>query len=351
MAGVGSQQGRVPVQDPSMSPTYGMSQPPTTNLPYPSATRRNLFASHLSRRPISASTSQPNSLDPFTNQVPAQRQSSQNDLFRSPPSLQPSHRTINVGIQDTYDPQISPNRPLSPGTTTQYFGASGIVAVSPSTGRAILPSLPKLPPRLRLSEGEEEDEDLESDHENPHLSNHRSPYPSTRTTTEYEGSSSLLYGLRHDYSNPIYHDFLDPSSSDSRDLERIERLLGEMQAQQRAKARAAPTQQDSSENPAQHVLPPNSSVTTRPNRGKGREGAKQTGGLNVLPTSKGETMPPLGGVGATLDPIEKDEILGLIMTSLRKKVQLADEEGWMFGSEVGDGPGGYFGRNEIGTYE
>jgi hypothetical protein len=104
----------------SPSPTsHTNGNPPTTTAP-PASIRRNLFSTHLSRRP--ASSSQP----PVAEQW-----------------------TVSVSFIPPLSPTRSPTR--SPGGHTD-----AIIATHPN-GRPVLPTLPRLPAHLRLSTTSEED--------------------------------------------------------------------------------------------------------------------------------------------------------------------------------------------------
>jgi hypothetical protein len=101
---------------------------------------------------------------------------------------------------------------------------------------------------------------------------------------------------------------LDELDSERRDRERIERLLRDMMSRQRARA-------------------------------KGKSAASSTVAAAAAEDEDEDEEAQE----------EKEELMGLIMGSLRREVGRAEEEGWMFGESPG--MGAMVGRDEVGVYD
>lgn len=249
------------------------------------------------------------------------------------------------------DSRISPSRSISPSKNPSVLAGAGIVAIDPVTGRPALPVLPTLPARLRAGDNEEdevEDGDPE-DGDDPDLDYDHSgdaPYRRTRTfdraiasQRELDLHSSSLIGP----SQPRLYELIDAGGSvaaDGTDYNKIESILSEMQSQQKARARTAvlPESMSSLSNDPST----NDSRISARTRGKSRANARgpasgQDGRNSNVPPSRAR----VGGVGATLKPADKEELLGLIMTSLTRRVHEADQEAWMFGDESHTGVSGF----------
>lgn len=123
------------------------------------------------------------------------------------------------------------------------------------------------------------------------------------------------------------HDLIGPGSGggDYRGYEKIEDILSEMQRQQKARARTIPESSSS----LSLETPTDGGVSAR-TRGKSRANPRQ---IAQSKQSRDESRPWIGGVGATINTADKDELLGLIMTSLSRRVHEADEDAWTFGDE------------------
>lgn len=348
-------QNAITIQDPSASPTYALSQP--ANQPnVPASLRRNLFASHLSRRPVPqyGATNADTAADPFHNQIMSSNNQYSYDRYSQPdPNAlgQAVHQDQHAAQSGFYAP---PFRSLSPVKNQHAANGSSIVALDPVTGRPALPILPKLPARFRTSENNDEDEAEDGDpeeEEDPDMDydhSHDEPYRRTRTydrgiVSQREldlHSSSIIGG-----SQPRLHDLIDADGSaanDATDYDKIESILSEMQSQQKARARTAALPGSSSS--LLIDTPTNDSRISARTRGKSRANTHGTSAEQAGRST--ETSPRksrMGGVGATLKPADKDELLGLIMTSLARRVQEADENAWMFGDEHGATVNGFAG--------
>lgn len=330
------QDGSIQLQDPSASPTFALSRP-TPNPDVPPSLRRNLFSSHLSRRPTApfpnASTNR--MPDPFQSMSSAD-QHAQPDLYQ----VQSRHnQPVSHSQHENYQSRSSPTRSLSPAKMqTHVTSASSIVALDPATGRPQLPIIPQLP--LRMPEGsEEEDEvdgevDVDNDDgpEDEHtLAWRRMKAFEKANTSQHEldlHSSSLIGPISSQQSR--LHELIDASTGagDYRDFEKIESILSEMQSQQKARARAAIIPESLSSLSLDTASESGVSARTR---GKARAITRSQ--IEQNKSSKSGNHVRVGGVGATLSPADKDELLGLIMTSLSRRVVEADEEAWMFGDE------------------
>ncbi|KAK6370720.1 hypothetical protein LTR64_005964 [Lithohypha guttulata] len=295
----------------------------------PPTLRRNLFSSHLSRRPAGTipNASTDRMPDPFqamgstSHNVPA-------EFYQLPDQQRP--------LSNVYAPRLPPTRSLSPTKSQLYSNTNAsIITLDPTTGRPQLPAIPKLPSRLPEGDEEEEGEDEEDtdDEDDPdeHAVGWRRMKSLERANASQHDldlhSSSLIGGLSSRQTR--LHELIDTSAdgNDYRDYEKIESILSEMQSQQRAKARTAVLPDSSSSLSLE--TPPENGVSAR-TRGKARITTK---GQAEQRHNKAGSLPRMGGVGATLNSADKDELLGLIMTSLSKRVQEADEEAWMFGDE------------------
>jgi len=147
-------------------------------------------------------------------------------------------------------------------------------------------------------------------------------------------SSSMLGMHPQSQSQPgRLHELIDPgpSGADYTDYSKIEDILSEMQRQQKARAKTAHMPESSSSLMLDTPTDGGGGVSAR-TRGKSRANPRgQATGQNKQPHD--DTRPRIGGVGATIKPADKDELLGLIMTSLSRRLQEADEDAWMFGDE------------------
>ncbi|KAJ9612389.1 hypothetical protein H2200_003986 [Cladophialophora chaetospira] len=375
-------QSRDPIDySPATSSFLSSTSNPTVSGPV----RRNLFSTHLSRRP--ASGAQPPQLDGPSEQHASQshsythqqqhgtdmrrlqthrRSASTPSLSPSPPRLSPFHNAPNdssnaayipppipllspqrAALADGYDPTISPNRPLSPRSSAALFPNQSIIALNPLTGRPVLPKLPALPARLRLTdsddemndepdedEGEEDDEEIEI--HDPHAAQGEDfsdddefHNPTLQAYTRRRGARGPPHPNPYSHEHGGHHDPSSPApraehtdagalptsqtisaTSPLHSRARIERLLSEMMTRQRLRANA------STKAPV-----PSSSTVPIPVEDEDDEEATE----------------------------EKEELMGLIMGSLRKEVARAEEEGWMYGDGVGSG--GMVGRDELGVYD
>ncbi|EXJ75590.1 uncharacterized protein A1O5_00096 [Cladophialophora psammophila CBS 110553] len=205
--------------------------------------------------------------------------------------------------------------------------------------RPVLPKLPLLPGRLRLSDSDdgheedhgedaedeevEEDEDEEAQTQEQELSDvelhdpaaqayaRRPPRRRARRHDPYDHHTSHIATAGHAHAAAMAAAAASAEAEaeaeadeERRDRQRIERLLREMMARQRARA-----------------------------KGKIAKVSK------VSPSLSPEED----------EEAEQDELMGLIMGSLRREVARADEEAWMFGEPLG--VGGIAGRDEIGVYD
>lgn len=324
------------MQDPSASPTFALSRP-APNPDVPPSLRRNLFSSHLSRRPTAPfpNASTDRMPDPFQSMNSAS-QHAQADLYQAPPR---HNQPTSHNQHENYQSRSSPTRSLSPTKTQTYtISNSSIVALDPATGRPQLPIIPQLPSRMPEGSEEEDEADGEAnidDDDGPEdehtLAWRRMKAFEKANTSQHEldlHSSSLIGPISSQQSR--LHDLIDASAGggDYRDFEKIESILSEMQSQQKARARAAIIPDSWSS--LSLDTPSESGISAR-TRGKARAITRSQVEQNR--SSKSENHMRVGGVGATLPPADKDELLGLIMTSLSRRVLEADEEAWMFGDE------------------
>ncbi|KIX10189.1 uncharacterized protein Z518_01270 [Rhinocladiella mackenziei CBS 650.93] len=285
-----------------------------------------------------------------------------------------------TALADSYDLTISPNRPLSPRSSAAVFPNASIIAMNPLTGRPVLPQIPVLPGRLRLSDsddGQDEGEEREGD-EFEHPDHNQEGY----SEDESHGPVTRAYRRRRDRNRRHRHDPYAHSPTteaehaharahvaamaaaaaeaeadqERRDRERIERTLGEMMARQRARGRSKSTVSTGLPDPRRHR---HSHTTDH------REGAQR---LRRLPTPDGTELEMgvhhhtyvedeededdyiTNGDRDNDSEAERDELMGLINSSLRRHVARADEENWMFG-EPSTLVGTRVGRDDAGAYE
>lgn len=317
---------------------------------------------------------------------------------------------------DSYDPTISPNRPLSPRSRETLFPNSSVIALNPVTGRPILPHLPVLPGRLRLSDedggaqrGEHDDEGGDEDHEDAGASQspdggfHRSHHltyteqdhndnthggaqPQHFFTQSRTPSEHPSYRLEHHQHRRHQHVPADPdpdpdhadqstaammraaaedeaaleADEERRDRERIERLLREMMARQRARAKVSTNNASSTVRDS----PPSSSSVAMASSGVKKRGTlrgqhRLAGGRRHRHIDMDNDDNDDAYAGADADSeeseAEREELMGLITASLRREVVRAEDEGWMYGdSGMGTGTGmGWDGREEglVGGYD
>lgn len=299
----------------------------TSPAPYPaSSVRRNLFSTHLSRRPASSqsqsqlqtqTTQDPSRPDSATSnvaqQVTASHQSSQIPSFPQSPRMQDLNNYYNSDLPNPFSPapmSKSNTNPPSSCTASTIFPANSIVAIHPVTGRPVLPSLPTLPAHLRLSTDS-------SDPDNPGSpSNEEDAATTAAGATDYPHSSSYWAAI---------------DEQERADKARIEKSLVEMMYRQRKRSQQAAQQQQN-----QHQQASSSSHRrTRPGGGGKDRDAMMGDELHH------------GGHGG-MAPLESEELMGLVTASLRKKVGLLEEEMWMFeGGSAGGGTGFGFGPGEI----
>jgi hypothetical protein len=290
-----------------------------------------------------------------------------------------------------------------------------VIALNPVTGRPILPHLPVLPGRLRLTDedggaqqGEHDDEGEDEDHEGAGASQspdgefHRSHhltyteqdhndnahagarpqhfFTQSRTHTEHPS-----YRLQHHQHRHHQHVPSDPdmdhahqstaammraaaedeasleADEERRDRERIERMLREMMARQRARAKVTTNKTSSS---TVGDGPPSSSSAAMVSSGVKKRGTLR--GQHRLAGSRRHRHVDIDhddnddeDVYAAVDAdseeseAEREELMGLITASLRREVVRAEDEGWMYG-DSGMGMGmGWDGREEglVGGYD
>ncbi|KIW98435.1 uncharacterized protein Z519_00095 [Cladophialophora bantiana CBS 173.52] len=362
-------------RDPTAaSPNSSSFLSSTSNQVTAGSVRRNLFSAHLSRRPASGvqpqsqSNSQARRHDSqsqiqgqqYGSSLPRlrghQRSVSTPSLSPSPPRSSPFHDPPNNGtsstfipppipqlspphrtaLADGYDPTISPHRPISPRSSAALFPNQSIIALNPLTGRPVLPKLPILPGRLRLSDSDDGHEgDHAEDAEDEEVAQEEAGTQERELSdVELHDPSAQAYARHPRRRRARRHDPYDHHTShiatadhahaaamaaaaasaeaeaeaeadeERRDRQRIERLLREMMARQRARA-----------------------------KGKIAKVSK----VSPSPSSEED------------EEAEQDELMGLIMGSLRREVARADVEAWMFGEPLG--VGGIAGRDEVAVYD
>lgn len=340
------QHGNVQIQDPSASPTYTLSEA-ANNPSVPASLRRNLFASHLSRRPIPQNdgTTSDTVSDPFQAQTAA---SSSRWYPPQDRSMQPIHHdeySVGMNARGSYhaDSRVSSILSSSPSKTQFTAPGFGIVALDSITGRPALPVMPTLPTRFRTgddNDDEDTDEGDPDDEDDPDMDydhTHGVPFRRTRTfergitsQRDLDMHSSSIIGT----SQPRLHQLIDAdgtTAADSTDYDKIESILSEMQTLQKARARTAVLPESILSQSLETPIT-DSRVSAR-TRGKSRVATRSaTAEPDPGSCTTSPTKPRVGGVGATLKPADKDELLGLIMTSLSRRVQEADDDAWMFGA-------------------
>ena len=345
------QTGSVQVQDLSASPTFTHSRAAANTAPdVPATLRRNLFGSHLSRRPVVSfpNASSDRMPDPFLN-VEAQQQP---DII--PVASAHRQRTPNGTNNDLYGLRRSASRSLSPTKSQAYTSSSSsVIALDPVTGRPLLPIMPQLPSRMpEGSDDEEEDGDnVEGDMDDEAEDDDHGPWRRIKAFENHPSSqyeldmhSSSIVGMTAQQSR--LHDIIDTSGVRI-DLPKVQSILLEMQTQQKARARTT-NLPDYTPSSTIHLAMDGVSARTR---GKARTVNKMQPTDSRL--SDQDSRPRVGGIAATLDPADKDELLSAIMTGLSRRVQQADEEAWMFGDErssanASSGLGGFgFNRDEM----
>ncbi|KIX94249.1 uncharacterized protein Z520_09959 [Fonsecaea multimorphosa CBS 102226] len=321
-------------QEPSQSQTQRQQQygGGGSSLPRPRGHQRSASTPSLSPSPPRSS--------PFHDAPPNNNNGARSSAFAPPPmpQLSPPHRAAPPLVDGGYDPTTSPHRPLSPRSSAALFPNQSIVALNPLTGRPVLPKIPVLPGRLRLTDsddghgeehGEEDwsddDDDEEGDEEDANIEpgdahehafsddgfHSASVQPHSRRTGRrgaqqqghdaYGHHSSHIQRVDHGHAAAMDAGAEAEADEERRDRQRIERLLREMMARQRARA-------------------------------KGKASASAS-----------------AAVDDDDEAAEKDELMGLIMGSLRREVAKAEEEAWMFGEALGIG--GMAGRDEVGVYD
>lgn len=324
----------------ALSPTYALSQHPSSPpVVVPQPLRRNLFATHLSRRPgfpqdlpqPAPNASTDRILDPFNDSsrprtmASPTRQQTQPHIYRS----ESSTHEVTGADQLPIDSRQSPPRSVSPAKTQpaqHSTGIGSIITLDPATGRPAIPILPHLPRQLRVKDEDEDDDEVQADEydapedwELPRLN---------QSDLQHHASNFIA----NDSQRQHLHELIDTTrAGDYRDYERIERVLSEMRSQQRARARHIDPVLDT---------PVASSISTR-TRGKAKATTRShdTVAPNLQSSQHRQARPGGGdgGIGATIDPTEKEELLSLIMSSLARKVQEAQREDWMFGGSSGSG--------------
>lgn len=271
---------------------------------------------------------------------------------------------------------ISPNRPMSPRSSVSLFPNSSIIALNPLTGRPVLPRLPVLPGRLRLTDS---DGDLEDDGEDVNATGgHHVHGHDEYAEDAMQNSLPQAYHAQDHGQTPRYGSYTHMTMSEAehaghaqaamaaaaaeaeadeerRDRERIEKLLRDMMARQRARAKG--------QGPAS--IPAGGSragvVERRANRARLRRqhmseievevGVDHDGYLDDHDTEHGSS-PGYGARGhdrAAESEAEKEELMGLITSSLRREVARAEHEGWMFGDSSAIRMGSV--GEEIGVYD
>lgn len=260
------------------------------------------------------------------------------------PLLQPTQSPPRTSLLDTYDPTVSPNRPLSPRSTATLFPNSSIIAVNPLTGRPVLPHLPVLPGRLKLSDSDDEGLEVvetgrtgEPEHGDPSRS-YESYTHSPTADADYAHQAAMAAAAAEAEAEA-------EADEERRTRERIERMLKDMMARQRARVKH--TSPAATNIPAP---PPRRSRICRRAQARTRLQRQPSPDidpdLEVDPTgyrmehrddeAHSPTYPE-PDVDAESDA-EKEELMSLITASLRKEVTRADEEAWMFGDPGGIDP-------------
>lgn len=367
--------------------THAMAGPPTVSQVH-AASRRYQHQRSVSTPSLSPSPPRPS---PFHNLPPTATFNHNAATVTAPPPFAPTPPRHMTAATDTYDPTISPNRPLSPRSRENLFPNSSVIAINPVTGRPILPHLPVLPGRLRLTDedgvAQQAGQDVgHGDDDNEAAGASRSPddgfHPHHHLNyTEQDHNDHPHSGAQpqHFYTqtraypdHPSYHHQHIPSDPDMnhphpstpammraaaedeasleadeerRDRERIERLLREMMGRQRARAKVSSNKSSSS---TVGNDPPSSSSASM---------AMASNGVKKRGTLRGQQHDVYAageGDGDSEDSeAEREELMGLITASLRREVARAEDEGWMYG-DGGMGIGtGWDGREEglVGGYD
>ncbi|KAK4938574.1 hypothetical protein LTR10_021005 [Elasticomyces elasticus] len=368
---------RVP---PEVSPTtssFLSATGPTT-----ASVRRNLFSGHLSRRPVSRPGSQDEAqMPPSVAQPPPppsrrihQRSVSTPSLSPSPPRLtpsnnyqlgngappvfahpllQPTQSPPRNSFLDTYDPTVSPNRPLSPGSTATLFPNSSIIAVNPLTGKPVLPHLPVLPGRLKLTDSDDEGLEIIEPGQ-PREARAGDGHPSRYDSYSHSPSADADYAHQAAMAAAAAEAEAEAEADEERRArERIERMLKDMMARQRAKVK--------NKSPASNIpAPHHHSRISRRAQAQAQNQMRTRVRHEPTPDMDADEIDPAGyhvefGDEENHSPIytgpdidaesdaEKEELMGLITASLRREVARADEEAWMFGGFDGVGVGGELG--------
>lgn len=150
------------------------------------------------------------------------------------------------------------------------------------------------------------------------------------------------------------------ADEERRDRERIERLLREMMARQRARAKVNTNKISSS---TVGDGPPSSSSAAMVSSGVKKRGTLRQHHLAASQRRRhidmedddndGEDVYAAADADSEESEAEREELMSLITASLRREVVRAEDEGWMFG-DSGMGMGmGWHGREEglIGGYD
>lgn len=326
--------GSIQVQDPSASPTFALSRGNNALPDVPPALRRNLFSSHLSRRPPNASTDR--MPDPF--QPLSVHEEQESDILQRSPR---HHQTVPT----TFTSRRTPSRSQSPIKSQSHTNPhASIIAVDPKTGRPQLPKMPLIPTKMPEDDEDDQDQGEEELEEVPAASDDDSElyihkrYPTYNPTHIEPEISSSSIGLS--VEGVRFYELMDQSASHI-DLSKVQSILSEMQSQQKSRARTTilPDQNSST---LQGIII-NSGVSAR-TRGKAKAVVKPQ--MENFRPYDSASKPRLGGIGATLDPNDKEELLSAIMAGLSKRIQEAEENAWMFGDERINinglsAPGGY----------
>ncbi|KAL6249003.1 hypothetical protein RBB50_004066 [Rhinocladiella similis] len=335
--------------------------------------RRNLFSGHISRRPASGEMDhhhhhhqQPQQQQPHQQRQPQvqsrrlhQRSVSTPSLSPSPARSSPFNANINdspptnnalfshsllpsppphAPFQDTYDPTISPNRPVSPRSSASIFPNSSIVALNPLTGRPALPHIPVLPGHLRLTDSDDDDDDDEKAAQIEDPSSHRQHHHQSQNLGQSEGAYAAAHS-QHDGADYAHID------EDYEERAAFERDLRDRLARHRARL------QRRAAHGAVSVAANNQHVHTHPSRLSSRRAHRTTklvsqhdGSPDIEVSSGGyheqdEHAAPQPYAARDRDrdeeeedqAVEKGALLSLLMTKLREEVARAEDEAWVFG--------------------
>jgi hypothetical protein len=331
---------RIPSQ-PDLSPTYSPASPSRSTA---EPVRRNLFSAHLSRRPISS--------QPEQQQPPPPSQYRNISPFASPPRLTPTTE-LPPSLSGTYDPSQSPHRPLSPRTSASIFPSNSIVAINPATGRPLIPQLPTLPAHLTLEDDEEEDDELEEEelshgdehgHASPqhlqyttHLPPSRPPpdpfttdYPAHDPHLDYDATYSQPRRQHHD-SHTLHHQTHPYPEEDSvRPYAAEAAHINDLMSRYRARHQSQPQSQTHQRTQSQQH---HQKVQQHASLGQHqRVHSHATARQPFSPTS--QTAAAAAGEEEEDDPVaaeEKAELMAHLMAKLRRVVESAEADAWMFG--------------------